>query len=853
MFRIGEYRTKAARLSDYLPWAGFIEPGVLVNKDGSLQTTIGFRGPDLDSTTGRDLVAVRARLNNALRRLGTRWCIHIEAARREANQYPDSDFPDPVTLLIDEQRRHGLHREGSCFDSEYYLTLTWLPPEEHVTQVKKLFIENETTGQNGGEDRRRQFESFTDQVQTIEGILRGFMPVVVRLDTAQTLTYLHGCVSTRAIHVAEPEVPFYIDELITDCPFRGGLSPQLGDHHLKTVSVRAYTGRTVPAMLNRLNELPFACRWVVRYLPLDKQDAQKQVTSLRRQWFAKRKGIGLLFKEALLNQESQLIDSAAMEKVADADAALQELGDDTISYGYLTLTVTVWSVSPSDAVEKARHVQQVIDSQGLVSQVEQFGAVEAWLGSLPGHPYADVRRPMVSSLNLCDLLPISAVWSGPQFNRHLDGPVLLHTRTQGSTPFRLSLHQGDVGHTMIVGPTGAGKSTLLNVLAAQWRRYPNSQVYCFDKGGSSRALTLAVGGDFYHLGADLDDTGHSPCDRTTNPADPDSRTSLKKGPPGGGASGVEDSGGLTLQPLGRVDQGSDRQWAHQWVLDLLIQEGLSLDPAVKDAVWEALENLATHEKPRRTMSLFVSLLQHGAAKDALKPYTLDGAYGHLLDSDHDTLQRSNWQVFETEALMGSKALVAPVLTYLFHRLEERFGQDGPTLLVLDEAWLFLTEGFFAAKIREWLKVLRKKNVAVVFATQSLTDVAESPIASALIENCLTRIFLPNAKALEPGTRRVYESFGLNQTQLEILATATPKQDYYYQSREGTRLFELALTDVELALVGSGNPNDQRLINQVLEEHGSESFAQHYLRAKGLPDAAQRLSATDPPSGDLAHV
>ena len=563
MFHIGEYRTKAARLSDYLPWAGFIEPGVLVNKDGSLQTTIGFRGPDLDSATDQEMVAIRARLNNALRRLGTRWCVHVEAARHEANQYPDSNFPDPVTLLIDEERRRVFHREDSCFDSEYYLTLTWLPPEEHVAQIKRLFIENDPSDQSGRDDHRRQFESFTDQVQTIEGILRGFMPVVYRLDTAQTLSFLHACVSTRAIQVAEPEVPFYVDEMITDCPFKGGLSPQLGEHHLMTVAVRAYAGRTIPAMLDRLNQLPFACRWVVRYLPLDKQDAEKQITTLRRQWFAKRKGVGTLFKEALLKQESQLIDSAAMEKVADADAALQELGDDTISYGYLTLTVTVWSANPVDAIEKARRVQQVIDSQGLVSQIEHFGAVEAWLGSLPGHPYADVRRPMVSSLNLCDLLPISAVWSGPRFNPHLDAPVLLHTRTQGSTPFRLSLHQGDVGHTMIVGPTGAGKSTLLNILAAQWRRYPNSQVYFFDKGGSSRALTLAVSGDFYHLGAHLEDADRpdrSTTDATNGLVDPDSSTS----------SG--NRGGLALQPLGRVDQENDRQWAHQWVLDILVHK-----------------------------------------------------------------------------------------------------------------------------------------------------------------------------------------------------------------------------------------------------------------------------------------
>ena len=141
--------------------------------------------------------------------------------------------------------------------------------------------------------------------------------------------------------------------------------------------------------------------------------------------------------------------------------------------------------------------------------------------------------------------------------------------------------------------------------------------------------------------------------------------------------------------------------------------------------------------------------------------------------------------------MQHKALVAPVLTYLFHRLEARF--DGrPTLLILDEAWTFLDDALFAARIREWLKTLRKKNVAVVFATQSLADIERSSIAPALIESCPTRIFLPNDRALEPQARSVYERFGLNARQIEILSLAAPKRDYYAQTARGNRLFELGL-------------------------------------------------------------
>ncbi len=169
--------------------------------------------------------------------------------------------------------------------------------------------------------------------------------------------------------------------------------------------------------------------------------------------------------------------------------------------------------------------------------------------------------------------------------------------------------------------------------------------------------------------------------------------------------------------------------------------------------------------------------------------------------------------------MQSKAATAAVLTYLFHRLEERFAAEEtggrPTLLVLDEAWVFLADGLFASKIREWLKVLRKRNVAVVFATQSLSDIADSPIAPALIENCLTRIFLPNARAMEPAVRRVYEAFGLSEQQLRILASAAPKRDYYYQSRDGDRLFELGLSPVALAVCAASSHGDRTLAGKIL--------------------------------------
>jgi type IV secretion system protein VirB4 len=212
----------------------------------------------------------------------------------------------------------------------------------------------------------------------------------------------------------------------------------------------------------------------------------------------------------------------------------------------------------------------------------------------------------------------------------------------------------------------------------------------------------------------------------------------------------------------------------------------------------------------------------------------------LLDAAEDSLALKDVQCFETETLMHQAAVVPPVLTYLFHRLDERF--DGrPTLLILDEAWVFLDNPLFAARIREWLKVLRKKNVAVVFATQSLADIANSSIAPAIIESCPQRIFLPNDRAIEPQSRTAYQQFGLNERQIELIARATPKRQYYLQSRRGNRLFELGMGAIALAFCGSSSPADQALIDKILSEYGEEHFADVFLTAKGLDWAADLLT------------
>ena len=807
MLNLAEYQKKPQDLASYLPWAALVAEGIVLNKDGSFQRTARFRGPDLESATPAELVGATARLNNALRRLGSAWAVFVEASRDSAQRYPQGVFPDAVSALVDIERRSQFEEAGAHFETTYYLTFLFMPPVEKATWIESWLYEGRVQS-DGTESGREILKSFIDRTNRIQQLIEGFVPEAVWLSDSETLTYLHSCISTKRHEVRVPEVPMYLDAILVDEVLTGGLEPRLGKASLRTLTVLGFPSATYPGILDDLNRLAFPYRWTTRAICLDKTDATRILGRIQRYWFSKRKSIATILKEVVTNEQSPLMDSDANNKALDADAALQELGADLVGEVYVTATITVWDKDVRRVEEKLQLAVKVIEGRGFTCIVETINALEAWFGSLPGHVYANVRQPPVSSLNLVHMLPLSAVWAGPDRNEHLDGPPLLVAKTDGSTPFRLSLHVGDVGHTLVVGPTGSGKSVLLALIALQFRRYAASQIFAFDFGGSIRAAALGMGGEWYDLGGGLSEDAVEP---------------------------------VALQPLSLIDDAAEMAWAAEWIAAILTREGVTITPEVKEHVWTALNSLASAPVAERTLTGLSILIQSGPLKRALRPYCYGGPWGRLLDAEAERLGRADVQAFETEGLSGMGA-ASSVLTYLFHRVEGRL--DGrPTLLIIDEGWLVLDDPTFAAQLREWLKTLRKKNAAVIFATQSLTDIETSPIAAAVIESCPTRLLLPNERALEPQISTIYQRFGLNERQIELLAHAVPKRDYYCQSRRGNRMFELGLGPIALAFCAASNKSHHAAIAELLGKHGSVEFASAWLRDHcGLDWAADLLNA-----------
>ncbi len=242
VFTLTEHKKLPDRFSDLLPWAMIVAPGVVFNKNGSFQTSFKFRGPDLDSATDSELVITTAQINNAFMRLRGGWAIYADSHRRPDTSYPETEWPDALTHLLDQERKI-LVGEANYFDSTRYLTLVYLPPPDVSNSIAQWFYEGGERVDSSYSDELKKFIKTRDEiVQLLVGVLKEIRV----LDDDETCTYLHACVSPKIHDVAAPDTPMFIDSVLADTPLTGGFAPKLGDYHIQVLSLRRLPARLDP-------------------------------------------------------------------------------------------------------------------------------------------------------------------------------------------------------------------------------------------------------------------------------------------------------------------------------------------------------------------------------------------------------------------------------------------------------------------------------------------------------------------------------------------------------------------------------------------------------------------------------
>ncbi|HXO42735.1 MAG TPA: hypothetical protein VN999_14890, partial [Thermoanaerobaculia bacterium] len=763
-------------------------------------------------------------VSQAMLPFGNGWMLHWNAVRHAAPGYaPAGAFPDPVTALLDLERRRTYEASAAHFETDTFVTVSYLPPPDIYSRLARYFVQGEQGLRSWDEVLRAFLQSAGEFERRLSAVLR-----IRRLTSDELLTLLHGCLTGLDQVVRAPLEGTELDSFLADQEAVGGWRPRIGRMSIRALAIQGFPAASYLGMLDRLNSVPFALRLSHRVIPLDPPTAARLIRRHQVQWFMKRQGATDLVRGAVSRQrqaqtadqeaESRLFqDQDASRMAGDAAAAAGENASGQVRFCFYTPTVVVMQPSDGEADHTADELVKMLSDRGFTARIETVNALEAWLGSLPGHGFPNLRRPLLHSRNVADLVPLTSVWPGLKTNPSAyfpeDSPPLLWAATSGATPLRVNLHASDVGHSLVAGPTGAGKSTLVNLCVAQFFRYRQAQAFVFDLGYSGYVLAQAAGASHYAIRA---------------------------------GAGEE---ATAFQPLAAVDDPGELAAAAEWLeLLLSLQGGVVVGPAARTEIVAALRQVAGEGREHRTLGNFCVQLQSLELKDALAPYRRSGSLGRLLDSDRDDLDSSSYQVFEMSNLweMGTKT-VAPVLRYLFHRVEGRL--DGrPTLIVIEEAWRTLLDPSFGLQLKQWLLTLRKKNAAVMVVTQTLADLHSSAYKAAIVESCPTRFLLPNAMAASPGTAELYRDLGLNEAELELLAGGRPKREYYLKSPHGSRLFELGLGPVALAfLAAPEGMTPQETIGRVdeLRRERGPDWPAAWLAERGLGDWIpdyQRFSA-----------
>ena len=803
--QLRRFRRKDMGLCDLLNFAAVVAPGVVIGKNGALIAGWEYTGEDQGSSLHAQRDAVSVRLNQALARLGSGWMLHLDAVRQEVNPYSDqawSNFPDRISLAIDEERRAFFAQPGAAYETRFIICVSYLPPHAAVKKLSEIIYEDNQRKTDPKIEAENTLALFERELVNLENRLSSSFKLR-RLGARKEITedgrevifddllsHLQFCVTGIRQPIRLPR-HCYLDAVIGGQEMHGGVLPKIGRNYLQIVAIEGFPNESEPGILTSLGEMPIGYRWSTRFIFLESWEALTHLERFRKKW----KMAVVPFLSQVLNLKTDNVNEDAAAMVTDASAASMSISGGVVSAGYYTANLLFFDESRSQVEHYARQAEKAINNLGFTARIETINTMDAWLGSIPGHGVENVRRPLINTMNLADLLPVSSIWTGESqapcpFYRK-GSPPLSQVLTTGQTAFSLNLHVRDIGSSFIAGPTGAGKSTLLGFLVSQLRRYRGMSIYCFDKGMSMYTLCSASGGTHYHVAGD-DDT-------------------------------------LSFCPLQYLDRPSDRAWAAEWIDQICGLNGLVTTADQRNKIAEAITSM--HARSHASLTDFCSTIADIKVREVLREYTLAGSQGLLFDAEQDNLGLSSFTVFEVEELMNlAPKYGLPILLYLFRRIERAL-RGQPAAIVLDEAWLMLDNPVFKSKIKEWMRVMRKANVAVIMATQSLSDAVNSGIVDIIKDSCATKILLPNPNARDQDGGALYQRFGLNDREIEIIAGGIPKRDYYLRTDEHQRVFDLALGPLALAFVGVSDKESVAQVKRCQQEFG-EGWVDEWILRRG---------------------
>lgn len=810
------FTSKDYGMSDLiLPIAFCDDESIILNKDGSFTWSFWYSGADFDSSSDEDLDYLNSHVySRAFAFLGDGWSMHLRDDSISTSGYIPQEqcyFPDPTTQCMDTERRFRYESTNKDYINKFVISFHYLPPSDNKEKVGNWFMEDSEDALVEYVEHLNYFKSTVNQV--LEQL--SYQVYTKALTKPETRYFFHRCINGFGYdYKEEPNSWLDLCYRLATQDFVKGFVPIIGDYKIGIVSVgEGLPVKATPGLLHELTTLDFEYSWITRFIFLDKETAKKLIDKTAEYHYQSRQSI----KQSLGNKNrsdgTQRINRSADTLANQAEDALERLELEVITYGKYSSSIIVFDKDEKSLDTKLEQIQKILSSRGFLAKRERAQCTDAYFATIPGMVRNNVRKWVMDTINLADIMPTTDVWAGyeknPSTHYGNNNPPTFYSSTRDGSTFRGCTYVDDIGHSFIVGPSRGGKSVLVNFLAAQEFRYKNAQIFHYDYGYSGQILNFACNGSHFDITSQL--------------------------------------GSLNFKPLSLLDDSEDFSFLVQWLCEIAeVNLNRIITADEKSSITRVLEIIKAQGTPeQRSMTYFYLQLKAHAKNNELAEafvgYTASSAKSTLkskiFNAPTDQLKFNNFCMFEMEKLMKmSNDIFIPTIRYLFY-MNYRALDGRPTTIFIEECQAFAKHKITLDMIDDALRRYAKKGCRIILITQQVNDILKSDLWDVIQDQCKTKIFLSNPSILtNDQTPDLYRQFGLNQKQIEIIGHGIPKREYYFTNLVGSRLFDLELQQVALAFLSKTNPADLNLARQIKNKVGP-LFGYHWLKHCELHDVA----------------
>jgi type IV secretion system protein VirB4 len=778
-----KYSKKEKPIADFIPYKSHWDKNTILTKTNGLLQVVKIGGFSFETADDEDL-DIRKGIRNSLLKNMTSGNVtlyfHTIRRRKPLTERKSQYSIDPtvrtakdfVSYLEDEWNRKN-SRSDSYFN-ELYVSVLYEPDKQGAALIEYMFTKLRQKGNKSAweNDMREMHESLNEMTTRVLNTLRDYdtklLGVKRRKDgvfceISEFLGTLVNCGDPTPMMVPTNSLDEYLP---TNRLFFGSRSIESrgpkGKKFAGIVSIQEYGPTTAAGIFDGFLQMPFefimtqSFRFSNRTIAINKMQLQQ-------------------------NRMIQSQDKA-VSQIAEISQALDMAMSGDIGFGEHHMSLLCID-KDLKALENTLSMAAVeLSNCGMQSVRERVNMEPSYWGQLPGNLSYIIRRSTINTLNLAGFASMHNYPPGKMDGNHWGEAVTVLDTTSG-TPFYFNFHVRDVGHTLIIGPTGAGKTVLMNFLCAQAQKFrPRS--FFFDKDRGAEIFVRAMDGIYTVI-------------------DPGSNCGFN--------------------PLQLDDNGENRAFLLDWMKTLVTSHGETLNAEDIKVLTQAINGNYRLDRRDRKLSNIVPFLGidgPGTLASRIGMWHGKGSHAKIFDNDKDNIDLNQSRVFgfEMAELLKDPLSLSPVLLYIFHRIN--ISLDGSkTMIVLDEAWALIDNPVFAPKIKDWLKVLRKLNTFVIFATQSVEDAAKSQISDTLIQQTATQIFLPNLKA----TSLYRTAFMLSQREYTLIKTTDPGSRYFLV-KQGVNavIAKVNLAGMDNIInVLSGRADTVVLLDQIIEKYGSD--------------------------------